>query len=41
VEVQYAGRSTRKRRLTMEYFAGLDVLLEETHSCVLNREGVV
>ena len=23
----------------MEYFAGLDVSMEETHICILNREG--
>src|ERR1700760_2242474 len=27
--------------LTMEYFAGLDVSMEETHICVLDREGAV
>jgi hypothetical protein len=30
-----------ERRLTMEYFAGLDVSMEETHVCVMNREGVI
>lgn len=25
----------------MEYFAGLDVSMEETHVCVMNREGVI
>lgn len=25
----------------MEYFAGLDVSMEETHICVLDREGAV
>ena len=25
----------------MEYFAGLDVSMEETHVCVLDREGIV
>jgi transposase len=25
----------------MEYFAGLDVSMEETHICVIDREGVV
>ncbi len=25
----------------MEYFAGLDVSMEETHICVLDREGVL
>ena len=25
----------------MEYFAGLDVSMEETHVCVLDREGVL
>ncbi len=25
----------------MEYFAGLDVSMEETHICMLNREGVL
>ena len=25
----------------MEYFAGLDVSMEETHVCVLDRDGVV
>lgn len=25
----------------MEYFAGLDISMDETHVCVLNREGVI
>ena len=25
----------------MEYYAGLDVSIEETHICVVDREGVV
>jgi transposase len=25
----------------MEYFAGLDISMDETHICVLDREGVV
>ena len=25
----------------MEYFAGLDVSMEETHVCVLDRDGAV
>jgi len=25
----------------MDYFAGLDVSMDETHVCVLDREGVV
>lgn len=25
----------------MEYFAGLDVSMEETHICILDREGVL
>jgi transposase len=25
----------------MEYFAGLDISMSETHICVLDREGVV
>jgi transposase len=25
----------------MEYFAGLDISMDETHVCVLDREGVV
>src|SRR5271168_2277562 len=27
--------------LTMEYFAGLDVSMEETHVCVVDRDGEV
>src|SRR2546427_10596270 len=30
-----------KRRAAMEYFAGLDVSLEETHVCVVDRDGKV
>jgi transposase len=30
-----------ERRPTMEYFAGLDVSMEETYICVVDREGVV
>jgi hypothetical protein len=30
-----------KRRPDMEYFAGLDISMDETHVCVLDREGVV
>src|ERR1700747_1512004 len=30
-----------KRRATMEYFAGVDVSMEETHVCVVDREGKV
>jgi transposase len=41
VNGQHAGRLTRRRRLTMEYFAGLDVSMEETHLCVVDRDGVV
>lgn len=33
--------SDLKRRPTMEYFAGLDISMEETHVCVLDREGAV
>jgi transposase len=29
------------RSVTMEYYAGLDVSMEETHICVVDREGVV
>jgi transposase len=25
----------------MEYFAGLDISMEETHICILDREGVL
>jgi transposase len=25
----------------MDYFAGLDISMDETHVCVLDREGVV
>jgi hypothetical protein len=28
-----------KRRAAMEYFAGLDVSMEETHVCVVDRAG--
>src|SRR3984957_15235853 len=36
-------RSARmwKRRSDMDYFAGLDISMDETHVCVLDREGVV
>src|SRR5262249_55296122 len=30
-----------KRRAAMEYFAGLDVSMEETHVCVIDRDGKV
>src|SRR3974377_194575 len=30
-----------KRRPDMDYFAGLDISMDETHICVLDREGVV
>src|SRR3984885_12903405 len=30
-----------KRRPDMDYFAGLDISMDETHVCVLDREGVV
>src|ERR1700752_3573151 len=30
-----------KRRSDMDYFAGLDISMDETHICVLDREGVV
>jgi Transposase len=30
-----------KRRSDMDYFAGLDISMDETHVCVLDREGVV
>src|SRR5215469_14383950 len=30
-----------KRRPNMEYFAGLDVSMEETHVCVITRNGTV
>ena len=33
--------SDLKRRPTMEYFAGLDISMEETHVCVLDGEGAV
>src|SRR5579863_2585463 len=30
-----------KRRTDMDYFAGVDISMDETHVCVLDREGVV
>ena len=30
-----------KGRSDMDYFAGLDISMDETHICVLDREGVV
>src|SRR5437899_10481180 len=30
-----------KRRAAMEYFAGLDVSMEETHVCVVDRDGKI
>src|ERR1700731_2180268 len=30
-----------KRRAVMEYFAGLDVSMEETHVCVVDRDGIL
>jgi transposase len=30
-----------KRRAAMKYFAGLDVSMEETHVCVIDRDGKV
>jgi hypothetical protein len=30
-----------KRRAAMEYFAGLDVSMEETHVIVVDRDGMV
>jgi hypothetical protein len=30
-----------KRRPDMDYFAGLDISMDEAHVCVLDREGVV
>jgi transposase len=30
-----------KRRSDIDYFAGLDISMDETHVCVLDREGVV
>jgi hypothetical protein len=30
-----------KRRSDMDYFAGLDISMDETRVCVLDREGVV
>src|ERR1700750_925284 len=30
-----------ERRPTMEYFAGLDVSMEQTHICVVDRDGAV
>src|ERR1700721_2539072 len=30
-----------KRRPDMDYFAGLDISMDEAHFCVLDREGVV
>jgi hypothetical protein len=30
-----------KRRPDMDYFAGLDISMDETNVCVLDREGVV
>src|SRR5579864_989322 len=34
-------RPKRQRRTAMEYFAGLDVAMEETAICVIDREGKV
>jgi hypothetical protein len=31
----------RKRRPSMEYFAGLDISMDETHLCVVDRDGAV
>src|SRR5471030_2168555 len=41
LEADRIGPVVWKRRPNMEYFAGLDVSMEETHICVLDREGVV
>jgi hypothetical protein len=30
-----------KRRSDKDYFAGLDISMDETHVCVLDREGVI
>src|SRR3546814_432996 len=30
-----------KRRTAVDYFAGLDVSMEETHICILDRDGAV
>jgi hypothetical protein len=31
----------RKRRHNMDYLAGLDISMDETHVCVFDREGVL
>src|SRR5215467_5410176 len=40
-EADRLGSVFRMRRPNMEYFAGLDVSMEETHVCVLTRNGTV
>src|SRR5215472_41151 len=40
-EADRLGSVFRMRRPNMEYFAGLDVSMEETHVCVLTRNGSV
>ena len=40
-EADRFGSGFRKRRPNMEYFAGLDVSMEETHVCVVTRNGTV
>src|SRR5499427_3897465 len=40
-EADRLGSVFRKRRSNMEYFAGLDVSMEETHVCVVTRNGTV
>jgi hypothetical protein len=40
-EADRIGSIRRKRRARMEYFAGLDVSMAETHVCVMNRDGAV
>jgi len=37
--VRYEGLPDVKRRTAMKYFAGLDVSMEETHICVVDRDG--
>jgi hypothetical protein len=40
-ETDMIAASLEEERPTMDYFAGLDVSMEETHVCVVDREGAV
>ena len=40
-ETDRIAASLEEERPTMDYFAGLDVSMEETHVCVVDREGAV